>query len=105
MDLEEFKEILSTAVEELYHFEAGADAGEEYAVWQETGSRSLYSSGVRCGTVLKLQVDLYTGKENTETLGKILDVLEENDIAFMDPIPGFDPDTKKLRYIIECEAV
>lgn len=105
MGLEEFKGILSTAVEETYHFMAGPDAGEEYAVWQETGSRSLYSSGVRCGTVQKVQVDLYTGKEHTETLGRILDTLEENGIAFMDPVPDFDPVTKVMRYIIECEVV
>lgn len=105
MSMEEFKAILLPAVEELHHFEAGRDAGEEYAVWQETGGTSMYSSGVRCATVQRVQVDLYTRKEHTETLARILDALEKNDIAFREPVPGFDPDTKRMRYIIECEVV
>lgn len=105
MESQEFKDVLLTVTDAVYHFEAPGGAGEEYLVWQETGGRSLYASDARCGTVEKFQVDLYTEKEFPDMVGKILEALEENGISFQEPAPYFDPDTKKLRYIIECEVV
>lgn len=104
MTLQEFRDILLTVTDKVYHLEAWQEQ-EEYIIWQETGGRSLYGSGRRCATVKKVQVELYSRKEFTDTLDRLLDTLEEHEIAFEEPIPDFDPDTKKMRYIIECEVI
>lgn len=105
MSLQEFRDILLKIMENVYHFEAYQETDEEYIIWQETGGNSMHGDGVRCETVQKAQVELYTKIEFSETVGKILDVLEQNDIAFREPIPSFDADTKRFRYIIECEVL
>lgn len=105
MSLQEFKGILGTILEDVYHWEAWQETAEEYIVWQETGSRSSYASNVRSETVHQVQVELYTGKEYSETLERLLKTLEENDIAFEDPVPDYDRDTKRFRYIVECEVL
>ncbi len=105
MSLQEFTDVLLTAVGSVYHLKAPADVPDEYVIWQETGGRSLYASDVRSETVRTVQVELYTGREYTETVDRILDVLERKGIAFQEPEPHFDPDTGKTRYTIPCETV
>lgn len=105
MSLQDFKRILETVLEEVYHFEAWQETGEEYIIWQETGSRSFYASNVRSETVRRIQVELYTEKEYSETLEKLLKVLEDNEVAFEDPVPDYDRETKRFRYIVECEVL
>lgn len=103
--MQEFKKMLETVLEEVYHFEAWQEAGEEYIIWQETGSRSYYASGIRSETVQRIQVELYTAKEYQEPLEKLLKVLEDNEVAFEDPVPDYDRETKRFRYIVECEVL
>lgn len=105
METQEFKDILLTVMDAVYHFEAPEDAAEEYMVWQKTGGRSFYASDTRCCTVSTFQVDLYTEQEFSDTVERILETLEANDISFQEPQPQFDPDKKKIRYTIQCEAV
>lgn len=105
MTLQEFRNILLGVTGNVYHSEAPGDVRGEYIIWQEKGGRALYASDARSETVRKIQVELYTGEEFTETTDRILDALEKNGVAFREPEPYFDPDTKKTRYIIECEAV
>lgn len=105
MSLQEFRDMLLTVTEHVYHFEAWQETEDEYIIWQETGGRSLYGDGARCETVKKAQVDLYTKIEFSDTLDTLLGVLEQHDIAFQEPIPSFDTDTKRFRYIIECEVI
>ncbi len=105
MESQKFKDVLMTVMDAVYHFEVPEDAGEEYMIWQKTGGHSLYASDTRCCTVSMFQVDLYTGQEFSDTVDRILETLEANDISFQEPEPHFDPDTKKLKYIIKCEAV
>lgn len=104
MSLQEFRDILLMVTDNVYHFEAAETTGSEYIIWQETGGRSLHGGNTRRETVKKVQIELYTDKEFSEMPERIMEVLEENDIAFGEPIPGFDPETKMLRYIIECEV-
>lgn len=105
MSLQEFRDMLLTVMENVYHFEAWQETESEYIIWQETGGNSLYGDGVRCETVQKAQIDLYTMEEFSGTVGKILEVLEMHDIAFREPKPSFDTDTKRFRHIIECEVL
>lgn len=105
MSLQEFRDLLLTVTEQVYHFENCQDTEEEYIIWQETGGKSTHASNERSETVKQIQVELYTSIEFTNTIDAILNVLETNDIAFQEPTVHFDKDTKKIRYIIECEVL
>lgn len=105
MDPNDFKAVLSGVTDKAYHLEAPKEEKGEYAIWQEAGTSSLYADNERCETVRMFLVEVYTGKESSELLEKIIEALEENDIAFREQGSHFDPYTKKIRHIIECEAV
>lgn len=105
MRSQEFGKILETVLDPVYHIEAWQETDDEYIVWQETGSRSSYASNVRSETIQRIQVELYTRKEYSETVEKLLKTLEENEIAFEDPVPDYDRETKRFRYIVECEVL
>jgi hypothetical protein len=104
MTLQEFSQLLLTVTENVYHFEAWKESNE-YIIWQELQPRSMHSDNGRSEVIQRVQVDLFTKEEFTELLDKLLEVLEANDVAFDDPIPDYDSETKVMRYIIQCEVI
>lgn len=104
MTLPEFKDVLLTVTDKVYHLESWQEE-DEYIVWQEIQPRSLRTDGGRTEVITRAQIDYYTKKEFPELLDKLLSTLDEYDIAFDDPIPDYDPDEKQMRYIIQCEVV
>lgn len=104
MSLQEFRDLLLTVTDAVYHFEAAKEK-EEYIVWQELKDGGLYGSDNLCEKVKKVQVDFFTKKEFPEMLERLKAALKNDCIAYDEPIPSFDPETKQFRYIIECEVV
>lgn len=104
MSLQEFRDMLLTVTDAIYHFEAMQEK-DEYIVWQEMKGHSLHASDYRCEVAKKVQVDLYTKTEFSPTLDRLINVLIENDVAFEEPVPTYEADTSQFRYIIECEVV
>jgi hypothetical protein len=104
MTLQEFSKVLLSVTDKVYHLEAWNES-DEYIVWQEIQNRSSHGDNGRFATVKRVQVDLFTQKEFSELLDKLLETLEENDVAFDDPVPDYDSDTKVMRYIIQCEVI
>lgn len=105
MTLREFRDLLLSVTDNVYHFEAFEESEDEYIIWQETNGRSAYGSNARTNTVKNVQVELYTQEEYTSTLDKLLEALEAEDIAFEEPVTDFNKDTKQIRHIIECEVI
>lgn len=105
MTLTQFKELLLTVTDKVFHFEAQGDTDQEHIIWQEEQNRALHGDGRRTELIWHVQVDLYTKAEYPELLDILLNVLEEADVAFEEPIPDYDTETKFFRYIIECEVV
>jgi hypothetical protein len=104
MTLQEFSKVLLSVTDKVYHLEAWKES-DEYIVWQEIQNRSSYGENGRFATVKRVQVDLFTKEEFSELLDKLLETLEENDVASDDPVPDYNKDTKVMRYIIQCEVI
>jgi hypothetical protein len=104
MTLQEFSKVLLAVTDKVYHLEAWKES-DEYIVWQEIQGRSAYGDDGRFATVKRVQVDLFTKEEFPELLDKLLETLEANGVAFDDPVPDYDSDTKVMRYIIQCEVI
>lgn len=105
MRLEKLRDLLLIVTDNVYHLEAYQETDAEYIVWQERGSHSLYGGNERCETAQKVQLDIYTDKEFSDLPERVLQILEENEVACKDPIPSYDVESKRMRYIIECEVV
>lgn len=105
MTMQEFRDVLLSVTDKVYHFEAFQDSTGQYIVWQETGGHSLYGSDKRQGTVKHIQVDFFTGNEFDPVLDQLLDTLEASGVAFGEPVTSYDTNTKGIRHIIECEVV
>ncbi len=105
MTLQDFKDILLTVLDNVYHFEAYKESEEEYIVWQETSESGIFGSNRQIGAVKKVQVDLYSRKEFTGTFDKLKAVLNENEISFEVADIDYSRETKRTRYIIECEVI
>lgn len=105
MTLPEFRDLLLTVTDRVYHCEPLADSGRRYIVWNETKGRSIRGNGQRKIPVRRVQVDLYTDREYDPLLDKLLGALEgANRVGFGEPIPSYDPTAKMFRYIVECEV-
>ncbi len=104
MTLDEFRKLLLTVIPDVYHFEAFKTDGK-YIVWQETGVNGFYGSNRRCQIVQCVQVDFYTDDELDPMVDGLRMVLDNDLICFEEQPPVFDPDTKQIRYIFECEIM
>ena len=105
MTLQEFRNLLLTITDKVYHFEAFKEALGQYIVWQEIGGSALHGSGQRQEKVKRIQVELYTENEFESLLDELMEALESADVAFEEPVTTYDADTKCIRHIIECEVV
>lgn len=97
--------MLLTVTGRVYHYQAAKEGGDAYLVWQEVGGRALAASDRRKEVIREVQVEFYTSVEFDPLLERLMEVLEAHEIAFEEPVSGFDPDTGKIRHILECEAV
>ena len=105
MTLEQFCDVLKQAADQVYHFESMGDSAGEHIVWQETSGRGIYGGNRRKGAVKIIQVDLYTTDESGELLGKLLEVLDTDEVAFTEPVTTYEKETGYIRHTVECEVV
>ncbi|MBP3701699.1 MAG: hypothetical protein J6I64_07400 [Lachnospiraceae bacterium] len=105
MTLEQFRDVLLGVTEKTYHNEAQGDIAQEHIIWQETGKRALHGDDMRTEVVWEIQIDVYTKDEYSPLPEKLQMALEENDIAFSDPVITYERETGLTRCIIECEVI
>ena len=98
MTLPEFKDALGGLGIPVRHYHAFKDEGAHYLVWQETAGRAQYGDDGRREVIRQIQVELYT------VLDDLLALLEEQGVAFAEPVTSYDEDTDKIRHIVECEV-
>ena len=101
----QFHDVLLAVTDKAYHFDAMGDTEQEHIVWQETGGRAFHGNGMRQERIRQLQVELYTKKEETPLLERVLEALEEADVAFEEPVTDYEQETGFIRHIIECEVI
>ncbi len=105
MTLIQFRDLLLSVTEKVFHFEAQGDTDQEHIIWQEEQNRALHGDGKRTELIRHVQVDLYTKAEYPPLLDEMLAALEDAEVAFEEPIPDYDTETGFYRYIIECEVI
>lgn len=103
--LQEFGRLLQKVTTKVYHAGADPEAEGEYIVWQETGCRRVYVSDTGRETIIRIQAELYTTEEFSGILERLLGILEQNDIAFENPVIEYDRETRRYRYLVNCEIL
>lgn len=101
----DFKDILLSVTDKVYHFEPPQSEAPPYIVWQETGGYFSYGGNADAEKVTDVQVNVYSEDEFEPLVDAILAALREQEgIAYDYPVVDYDDDLKLIRTIIECEV-
>lgn len=104
MTLKQFRDILLSITEHVYHFEAHKD--DEYIVWHEVGGISLAGDNKTAEKGTRIAVDYFTKNEYDTLHEKLESTLSEYDEIFLsDYITDFEADTGYIHYAYTCEVI
>ena len=104
MTLEQFRDVLLTVTDEVYHFESHKQA--EYVVWHEVGRISISGDDSSAESGTRIAVDYFTKDEYSSLPEQFTTVLSScDDIAVRGPVVIFEGATKLIHYAWTCEVV
>lgn len=104
MTLKEFRNILLSIHNKVYHFESSKE--DEYIVWCEVGNITLRADGEIAEIGTRIAVDFFTKKEYSEIPCKILTTLSNHDeIIVTDDNIDYESDKGYIHYAFTCEVI
>lgn len=104
MTLKQFRDILLTVTNEVYHFESHKQS--DYVVWHEVGSIGLSGDNSSAETGTMIAVDYFTHIEYSDIPGRLSAALESYDeVAVSGPVVIYEEDTQLIHYAWTCEVV
>ena len=103
MTLKQFKDLLLTVSDKVYHNKAIKESS--YIVWHEVGQIGTSADNSKAESGWRIAVDYFTKDEYDETPDKISDLFDCDDIASDSPVIDYEPDTGYTHYAWTCEVV
>lgn len=103
--LNNFRDLLLSVTENVFHYEAPKNAPIPHVIWQEVGGHYLHADNTNTESVYDVQLDVYTQNEFDPLIESLLGALKQDDIAFDFPTTEYDNELKLIRTIIECEVI
>lgn len=104
MTLQEFRDVLLSVCDSVYHYESDKEA--EYIVWHEIGSISLRGDCTIAESGVMIAVDFFTATEYSDIPENVSAALAACDeIAVDDPEVIYDSDTGIIHYAWLCEVI
>lgn len=107
MTLAEFESALKQLPCKVFHY-TGSHR-DQYIVWQEYGLNSLRGGYGIAEKAQKVQIDIYSKqyiKSGYEiVLEQLMQLLDDIDAAYDDPIITYEPDTEFIHVIVDCEVL
>lgn len=104
MTQQEFKNILLQVGVPVYHFQAHEES-ENYIVWACVGRKSIHSDDKTEDYLRRYAINYYSHNEyDDETVDKIHDVLEKNNIFVSDESIVFDDISNMTLYAFTVEG-
>lgn len=104
MTLEQFRDVLLSVTENVYHFESHKD--DEYIVWHEVGGISLMGDNGTAERGIRVAVDYFTKNEYDKLHEKLESVLSDNDEIYLaNKATDFEPDTGYVHYAYTCGVI
>lgn len=97
MNLCEFKKVLLSVTDKVYHDEGFQEKGE-YIVWTEVGENSLRADDSEAENAVRVNVLIFTDKEYSTLPKKLKKAFEKNDLAFEKFQSMYDSNLKFRQY-------
>lgn len=101
MALQKFESLILSADPKAAHYESYGS--KNYTVWAEYGANRLTAGDTETERVHKIQIDRFTKIEYDPIADAITDMLNENNICY-EPQTDYEPDTKYIHHIWDCEV-
>lgn len=103
MTLAEIKALVLSADPNAQHYDS-AKKGIAYTVWREYGTLPFTADGQHQGGV-RFQIDRFTKSEDDDIAAVIFGVLEQSDRVAFGYQVDFEPDTRYIHHIYDCEGI
>lgn len=104
MTLDEFKAIVIAVDPNAMHYDSAYQKGAAYTVWREGRTLDTMANGQHQGA-RKFYIDRYTKTENDAIAASFFVALEENDRIAFSHETDFEPDTRYIHHIFDCEGI
>lgn len=103
MTLDEIKALVLSADAEAQHYES-AKKGAAYTVWREYQRLPMMADGQHQGGI-RFQIDRFTKTENDAIAAAIEAALEASDRVAYTYLTDYEPDTRYIHHIFDCEGI
>ena len=103
MTLDEIRALVISADPDAQHYES-AKKGAAYTVWREYRALPFMADGQHQGG-LAFQIDRFTKAEDDDIAAVIFGVLEQCDRVAFDYWIDYEPDTRYIHHIFDCEGI
>ena len=104
MKLREFRDVLLTVHDKVYHFESSKES--EYIVWHEVGNLTLRGDDVVAESGARIAVDFFTKDEYSEIPDKLANALTGCDEIYVSDFNvDYEKNTEYIHYAYTCEVI
>lgn len=103
MTLEDIQGLVVSADSDAQHYESARRSGIGYTVWREYQHLGLMSDDGH-GEGWRFQIDRFTKVENDSIAAAIYDALENDERVAFEYLVDYEPDTRIIHHIFDCEG-
>ena len=86
------------------HYESAYAGSAAYTVWREYRYNSQMADGVHQGGIV-FQIDRFTKAENDTIAAAFITALEANPRVSFSYLVDYEPDTRYIHHIFDCEGI
>ncbi len=104
MTLDEIKTIVIAVDPNAMHYESAYQKGAAYTVWKEDNTLGFMANGKHQGAV-SFHIDRFTKSENDAIAASFFNALEENDRIAFQHLVDYEPDTRYIHHVFDCEGI
>ena len=106
MTIEDFAKIIQSIDPDAARYQKiRKHSDRAYTVWNDYATDQLMADGRAAECTKKIQIDYYTLVEDDPIAQKFYRELSKNDEITVSHLTEFDPETRYIRHIFDCEVL
>lgn len=104
MTLDDIRALVVAVDKNAGHYESAYQGGQAYTVWRERRTLPFMADDAHQGG-LKFQIDRFTKVEDDGIAAALFEALEADPRVAFEHVTDYEPDTRYIHHIFDCEAV
>lgn len=104
MTLDEIRAVVIAVDPNAAHYESAYQGGAAYTVWRELRALPFLADGEHQGAI-SFQIDRYTKTENDAVAAAFFAALDANVRVAFEYTVDFEPETRYIHHIFDCEGI